>query len=183
MGWKMDSHGNWTQSGGSGSKKSNNSNSKSGGNSGSSTPKSTTDKGNTSSTSKSIKISTSNKENELKYAEEANFEIDGDYTVRRGGKIKIRNGVADRWKGTWYILETTHTVDGRGYKTEGLLGRIPYREKKKTKKKKKSTKGSKASSTANQKSSASSKSNNSKPKSSTTGKKWVMDSHGNWKQK
>lgn len=179
MGWKMDSHGNWTKSGGSGTKKT------SGGSksSGSSTEsKSTTDKGNTSSTSKSIKISTSNKENELKYAEEANFEIDGDYTVRRGGKMKIRNGVASRWKGTWYILETTHTVDGRGYKTEGLLGRIPYREKKKsTKKKTKTKKSSKTSSKSSQKSTSSKSSG--KKKSSTTGKKWVMDSHGNWKQK
>lgn len=180
MGWKMDSHGKWTQSGGSGAKKT--SSSKSGGGS-SSTEKSTTDKGNTASTSKSIKISTSNKENELKYAEEANFEIDGDYTVRRGGKMKIRNGVASRWKGTWYILETTHTVDSRGYKTEGLLGRIPYREKKKsTKKKSSKKKSSKASNTASQKSSAS-KNSGGKSKSSSTGKKWVMDSHGNWKQK
>lgn len=194
MGWKMDSHGNWTKSGGSGTKKSGSSSGgnkgKSSGSSGGSSGKSSTDKGNTSTTSKSIKISTSNKENELKYAEEANFEIDGDYLVRRGGKMKIRNGVANRWKGTWYILETTHTVDSRGYKTEGLLGRVPYKEKttskkKKTTKKKTSTKkNSKASGSSSQKKSAGSKSGSgNKMKSSTVKKKWVMDSHGNWKQK
>lgn len=179
MAWKMDSHGNWTNTGGSGEKKS-------GSDSGTKTPtpeKSTTDKGNTSSTSESIKISTENKENQLKYAEEATFEIEGDFRVRRGGKMKIRNGVAERWKGVWTILEVTHTVDSRGYKTEGVLGRIPYREEKKKKK------SGNDSGSGNSGGGSSGGGDNKKPttpkkpKSGDTGKKWVMDPDGTWRYK
>lgn len=65
---------------------------------------------------------------ELSYAEEATFTTDGDHLIRRGSRVLIRHGVASRWKGVWYVTEVTHTLDSKGYITEGKLVRAPYQK-------------------------------------------------------
>lgn len=180
----MDSHGNWTNSDGSGSK--NNigttiSNTKNTGTTTSNTNKELTDKGNTSDTKDSISDTTSNKTNEIKYAEEARFSMDGNYAVRRGGYIKVRKGVAKRWQGKWKILETTHTIDSRGYSTEGTVGRIPYVEDN-------SGSDSSGSGSSNGGSSGNGNgngngNNNNPSNNDSSGGTWVMDPDGTWHKK
>lgn len=162
MAYKMDANGNWHQMSTS-TKTATKIKSKS-----------KASKGNTSDTKKSIKVSDNNASDKTAYAEECNFCIEGDYKVRMGTTLKVRDGVAERWKGNWKILETTHTVDSKGYKTEGKAGRIPYKtetsKKKKTKKKKSSTKTTKTTTTKTKKSSTASSSTH----------YYKMDANGNW---
>ena len=165
MGWQMDSHGNWTNTEGSGSKTGGDSNK----------TKTATDKGNTSDTNSSISETTSNKTNEVQYAEEANFSAEGNYAIRRGGYFKVGDGVASRWKGKWKILETTHTIDARGYKTDGVLGRIPYQE----------DDSSSSSDSGSGSDKDDTKGNESDDTSSNddSGGEWIMDSDGTWHKK
>lgn len=159
MAWEMNSSGGWTQSAGSGEGNSD-------------TDKVLIDKGNTADTNAGIKQTTENKTESIKYAEEANFSTDGNYAIKRGGKLLIGDGVASRWQGEWLILETTHTVDVRGYKTEGVLGRIPYIENSGGDKKKASDSGDKKSD---------SKTGDVKS-GDASGGKWEMDSSGAWRK-
>ena len=130
MALKMDSHGNWINTSDGESKTSTSSSASKSTDKpkAESSNKTVTDKGNTSETKESIKDSTDNKTTEIKYAEEANFTCVGDCKIRKGCYLNVRRGVADRWTGKWLILETTHTIDIRGYKVDGVLGKIPYKE-------------------------------------------------------
>lgn len=176
MAWKMDSHGNWTQTGGTGNSSGNN-------NSGSNENKVVSDKGNTSDTNTAIADTTTNKTNEIKYAEEANFSCEGDYAIRRGGKFKVGKGVASRWKGKWKILETTHTIDTRGYKTEGRLGRIPYVEESSSGDSSSSSGSSDSGSSSGSGNSGGGSSSGSPGKSDSSGGEWYMDSSGVWRKR
>lgn len=197
MGWQMDSHGNWTNSSGSGTTKESSSSLSAANGGGDNKPqdsgsdKTITDRGNTSETKESIKDSTENKTVEIKYAEEANFTADGDHKIRKGCYLKIRKGVADRWTGKWLILETTHTVDVRGYKVEGVLGKIPYKEKtQKSKSPKKKSNGSstkESNGTAKKSTVSESKSESVQSKKSSdssvkaaSGSDWKMKPDGTW---
>lgn len=124
MTWKMDASGNWTRSSGSGEKVSSENGSKP--KQEDKQPKVVADKGNTSDTNKAIRQSTDNKTAKISYAEEGNFKVLGGFSIRKGGTIKIGKGVAKRWQGSWRILSTTHTIDSKGYFTEGTVGRVPY---------------------------------------------------------
>lgn len=124
MAWKMDASGNWTRSSGSGEKVSSENGSKP--KQEDKQPKVVADKGNTSDTNKAIRQSTDNKTAKISYAEEGNFKVLGGFSIRKGGTIKIGKGVAKRWRGQWRILSTTHTIDSKGYFTEGTVGRVPY---------------------------------------------------------
>lgn len=166
----MDSHGNWTNSDGSGSKKKTGTTSN--------TNKEVTDKGNTSDTKDSLSDTTSNKTNEIKYAEEARFSMDGNYAVRRGGYIKVRKGVANRWKGKWKILETTHTIDSRGYTTEGTVGRIPYVEDNGS-----DSSDSSSSNGGSSNGNGNGNNNNNPSNNDSSGGTWVMDPDGTWHKK
>lgn len=175
MGWSMDSHGNWTNSSGSGSTNS--------GSGGGQTNKTAIDKGNTSDTDESIADTTSNKTAKLKYAEEARFETDGDFNIRRGGYLNVGGGVAGRWQGSWLILESTHTVTPRGYVTEGLVARIPYYEETND-----NSSNNSSSDSGSDNSGGSSNSGNSGGSSGgsgggSSGGKWVMDPDGTWHKK
>lgn len=189
MGWKMDSHGNWTQTSGSGSKGGGGS---SGGNSGggggtkTSGSNTVTDRGNTSDTNKAIADTTMDKTDQLKYAEEARFTMIGDYQLQRGGYLIIGGGVASRWKGEWLVLETTHTVNSRGYTTEGLCARKPYYEETKSKSDSSSSGGSSSSgcsSGGNSGGGGSSKPSGGSGNSGSSGGQWVMDPDGTWHKK
>lgn len=175
MAWKMDSHGNWTNSDGSGSKKKNKNKITT-----SNTNKEVTDKGNTSDTKGSLSDTTSNKTNEIKYAEEARFSMDGNYAVRRGGYIKVRKGVAKRWQGKWKILETTHTIDSRGYSTEGTVGRIPYVEDSGSDS---SGSGSSNGGLSGNGNGNGNRNNNNPSNNDSSGGTWVMDPDGTWHKK
>ena len=108
--------------------------------------------------------------------------MDGNYAVRRGGYIKVRKGVAKRWQGKWKILETTHTIDSRGYSTEGTVGRIPYVED--------SGSDSSGSGSSNGGSSGNgngngnrNRNNNNPSNNDSSGGTWVMDPDGTWHKK
>ena len=86
--------------------------------------------------------------------------------------MNIGKGVASRWQGRWKILETTHTIDSRGYTTEGVLGRIPYEDDSS----KKSADSGNKSDSGNKASGANS------GKSGTSGGTWKMSSDGTWRK-
>lgn len=98
------------------------------------------------STGNALEMLTVNGLLELQYAEEATFSCDGDWLIRKGGRIEVGKGVASRWQGVWFILESTHTIDSKGYTIDGKVARAPYdpdddeKFKKQLKKKKKKNK-------------------------------------------
>lgn len=115
MAYKLGADGKWTQipeSGGGGGG--------AGGNKGTKI-----DNGNVSESNDAIKETTKNKEEKTKYTETATAKILGATNCRMGNWLIIEAGVAERWLGKWLILETTHTIDAKGYTIDVNIGRAP----------------------------------------------------------
>lgn len=115
MAYKLGADGKWTQipeSGGGGGG--------AGGNKGTKI-----DNGNVSESQDAISETTKNKEEKTKYTETATAKILGATNCRMGNWLVIQKGVADRWLGKWLILETTHTIDAKGYTIDVNIGREP----------------------------------------------------------